>query len=196
MVQAPVKNTILAGYEEQFAGSMALYGRARNVIAGGIVHDGRYIKPFPLYIKRAQGGHKWDVDGHKLIDFAMGHGALILGHGDPDVTAAVAAQLTNGTHHGAGHEVEVIWAEQISKLIPSAEQVRFVASGTEATLLAQRLARARTRKNVIVKFQGHFHGWNDYLIKGEKPPFDSESIPGVPLEVLGKVSVLPANDVA
>jgi glutamate-1-semialdehyde 2,1-aminomutase len=104
MVQAPVKQSILADYEEHFAGSMALYGRARNIIAGGITHDGRYIKPFPLYVKRAQGGHKWDVDGHKLVDFAMGHGALILGHGDPDVTAAVAAQLTNGTHHGAGHE--------------------------------------------------------------------------------------------
>jgi glutamate-1-semialdehyde 2,1-aminomutase len=194
MVQAPVKQSILADYEEHFAGSMALYGRARNIIAGGIAHDGRYIKPFPLYVKRAQGGHKWDVDGHKLIDFAMGHGALILGHGDPDVTAAVAAQLTNGTHHGAGHEAEVIWAEQISKLIPSAEQVRFVASGTEATLLAARLARARTGKNVVVKFEGHFHGWNDYLIKGEKPPFDGESIPGVPPEVLGTVAVLPAND--
>ncbi|MFL5758491.1 MAG: aspartate aminotransferase family protein [Thermomicrobiales bacterium] len=196
MVQAPVKNTILSQYEVQFAGSMALYGRARNIIAGGIAHDGRYIKPFPLYVKRSQGGHKWDVDGHELIDFAMGHGALILGHGDPDVTGAVAAQLTNGTHYGAGHEAEIVWAEQISKLIPSAEQVRFVASGTEATLLAQRLARARTGKNVIVKFQGHFHGWNDYLIKGEKPPYDSQTIPGVPPEVLGTVVVLPANDPA
>src|SRR3954452_12481509 len=137
-----------------------------------------------------------DVDGHKLIDYAMGHGALILGHGNPDVTAAVAAQLTNGTHHGAGHEAEIIWAEQISKLIPSAEQVRFVASGTEATLLAQRLARAHTGKNVIVKFQGHFHGWDDYLIKGENPPFDSQSILGVPPDVLATVAVLPANEPA
>jgi glutamate-1-semialdehyde 2,1-aminomutase len=196
MVQAPVKNTILSNYEEHFAGSMALYGRARNVIAGGIAHDGRYIKPFPLYVKRAQGGHKWDADGHKLIDFAIGHGALILGHGDPDVTAAVASQLTNGTHHGAGHEAEIIWAEQISRMIPSAEQVRFVASGTESTLLAQRLARAKTGKKVIVKFQGHFHGWNDYLVKGDKPPFDSNSIPGIPPEVLGTVAVLPPNDIA
>jgi len=93
MVQAPVKNSILAGYEEHFAGSMALYGRARNVIAGGIAHDGRYIKPFPLYVKRAQGGHKWDVDGHKLIDFAMGHGSLLFGHNDPDITAAMRDRL-------------------------------------------------------------------------------------------------------
>ncbi|MGH2535292.1 MAG: aspartate aminotransferase family protein [Thermomicrobiales bacterium] len=196
MVEAPTRNSIHADYEERFAGSKALAGRARNVIAGGIVHDGRYMRPFPLYIDRADGAYKWDVDGHKLMDFGIGHGSLILGHNDPDIIEAVQEALLGGTHFSAGHEREVLWAEQIQKLIPSAEQVRFTASGTESTLLACRIARAHTDKPTMLKFDGHFHGWNDYLLKGEKPPFEHPTSPGVPDAVLGTVSVVPANDLA
>jgi glutamate-1-semialdehyde 2,1-aminomutase len=89
----------------------------------------------------------------------------------------------------------VLWAEQISKLIPSAERVRFTMSGTEATLLAMRLARTYTGRSSVLKFEGHFHGWNDYLQKGEKPPFEGPSITGVPDEVLRTVAVLPTDDV-
>src|SRR4051794_34333286 len=113
MVQAPVKSTILAEYEERFASSKAMYLRAQGSIAGGIAHDGRYQKPFPVYVSRAKGAYKWDLDGRQLIDYAMGHGALILGHGDAEVLAAVHAQLDKGTHFGAGHETEVIWAERV-----------------------------------------------------------------------------------
>ena len=194
MAQAPVKTTILEEYEERFAGSLAMNRRARAVIPGGITHDGRHLKPFPVSVTRAEGAHKWDVDGHELIDYAVGHGSLILGHNDPDVTAAVRAQLERGTHYGAGHEGEIVWAEQIRKLIPSAELVKFTSSGTEATLLALRLARAATGRTTIVKFEGHFHGWNDYVSKGEKPPFDRLANPGVPDAVLDTVALLPAND--
>jgi len=196
MVQAPVKMTIRQEYEERFAGSLAMNGRARAVIPGGITHDGRHLKPFPVSVTRAAGAHKWDVDGHELIDFAVGHGSLILGHNDPEVTAAVRAQLERGTHYGAGHEGEIVWAEQIRAMIPSAEQVKFTASGTESTLLAMRLARAATGRTTIVKFEGHFHGWNDYAVKAEKPPFDRLVNPGVPDAALETVAVLPANDVA
>jgi glutamate-1-semialdehyde 2,1-aminomutase len=194
MVQATVRSSILADYEERFTGSKALHGRAHGAIAGGVVHDGRYFKPFPVYIDRADGAYKWDVDGHKLIDYGIGHGSLILGHNDPDITEALRRQLPLGTHYSAGHEREVVWAEQVQKLIPSAEQVRFTAAGTESTLLAVRLARAHTGKSKIVKFQGHFHGWNDYLLKGEKPPFEAQTNPGVPAEAFSTVDVLPAND--
>jgi glutamate-1-semialdehyde 2,1-aminomutase len=196
MVQAPVSRTIQQDFEEHFSGSLARGKRARAAIAGGIAHDGRYNKPFPIYIERAEGAHKWDVDGHELIDFAMGHGALILGHNDPDVAAAVIAQYPHGTHYSACHELEIDWAEAIKALIPSAEQVRFTASGTESTLLAIRLARAHTGKTTILKFEGHFHGWHDYLLKGEKVPFDSTSFPGIPLETMSTVEVLPANEPA
>jgi glutamate-1-semialdehyde 2,1-aminomutase len=196
MVQAPVRTSLFAEFEERFAGSLALHGRSRAVVPGGITHDGRYAKPFPVFVERADGAHKWDADGHELIDYAMGHGSLILGHNDPEIVRAMSEQLSRGTHYGAGHEGEVVWAEQIRSLIPCAEQVRFTASGTEATLLAMRLARAHTGKTTIIKFEGHFHGWQDYALKGEKPPFDTATIPGIPKATLDTVVVLPVNDPA
>ena len=196
MAQAPAKLTIRQEFEDRFAGSLALHERARGAIPGGITHDGRHLRPFPIYVDRAAGAHKWDVDGHELIDYAVGHGSLLLGHGDPDVTAAVAAQLERGTHYGAGHQGEIRWAEQILDLLPAADQVKFTASGTESTLLAMRLARAATGKPTILKFEGHFHGWNDYALKGEKPPFAAPTSPGVPDAVMGTVAVVPANDPA
>jgi glutamate-1-semialdehyde 2,1-aminomutase len=194
MVETAVRQGIIADFEERFAGSQQMFNRAKNAIAGGIAHDGRYIKPFPIYIDRADGPYKWDVDGHKLIDYAMGHGSLILGHNDPAITEAMAAQVRRGTHYGAGHENEVRWAEQVQKLVPSAELVRFVGSGTEANLLAMRLARAYTGRNSMLKFDGHFHGWSDYLVKGEKPPFEIPTVAGVPDDVLRTVAVLPPDD--
>lgn len=194
MAQAPTTTTIRQEFEERFAGSLALHRRSRKVIPGGITHDGRHLKPFPPYVTRAEGAHKWDVDGHELVDFVVGHGALILGHNERGVTDAVRRQLENGTHYGAGHDGEVRWAEKISELVPSARRVKFTSSGTEATLLAMRLARAFTGKPTVLKFEGHFHGWNDYALKGEKPPFDELTSPGIPEAVMGTVAVVAAND--
>ena len=196
MASTTTFSTIQSDYEAAFAGSHAMHERARRVISGGITHDGRYLAPFPPYIARAQGAHKWDVDGHELLDYAVGHGSLIFGHNDPDLTVALQNQVPAGTHFGAGHEGEIAWAEQVVKLVPSAEQVRFTASGTESTLLAMRVARGYTGKTTILKFEGHFHGWQDYALKGEKPPFERTSVPGIPKETLGTVAVLPANDLA
>ena len=85
MVQAPPKGQLVSDFQEHFASSRAMYERATQVIAGGIAHDGRYQKPFPIYVSRAEGAHKFDIEGRRILDYAMGHGALILGHGDPDV---------------------------------------------------------------------------------------------------------------
>ncbi|MGD9712019.1 MAG: aspartate aminotransferase family protein [Thermomicrobiales bacterium] len=185
---------LTTAYAEQFAGSQARYELAQKSLAGGIAHDGRFMKPFPLHIERADGAYKWDVDDNRLIDYAIGHGSLILGHNDPDITAAMHAQLDKGTHYSAGHEGEVLWAQQVQKMIPSADLVRFTGSGTESNLLAMRLARAYTGKPGVLKFEGHFHGWSDYLIKGEKPPFESPGAAGVPDDVMRTVAVLPPDD--
>ena len=193
MVQAPVRTTIRAAFEERFAESRAMWERSRQVIPSGITHDGRYLKPFPVYVARAEGARKWTIDGQELIDYSIGHGSLILGHNDPDVLTAMQAALPLGTHFGAGHEGEVAWAEQVARMVPSAEQVKFTNSGTESTLLAIRVARAYTGKTTIVKFEGHFHGWNDFLLKGERPPFASGPMPGIPEAVLDTVAVLPAE---
>ena len=196
MVAAAGRSTLYQEFAERFAGSKTLYQRSVGALSGGMAHDGRHQKPFPLFVDRAAGAHKWDVDGHDFVDYAVGHGALILGHLDPDVVAALNAQLGLGTHYGASHLGEILWAEQVQKMIPSAERVRFVGSGTEANILAMRIARIFTGKNTIMKFEGHFHGWSDYLVKGEKPPFENANVPGVPDDVLRTVAVLPNDDLA
>ena len=105
------QGTIDEAFRRQFARSAELYRRSREAIAGGITHDSRNFAPFPIYVERADGPRKWDVDGHELVDHWMGHGALLLGHNYEQVAAAVADQVHHGTHYGACHEAEVAWAE-------------------------------------------------------------------------------------
>ncbi len=183
-------------YLEKRANSKQLYDRALGVAPSGINHDGRYQTPFPVYIKRAVGSHKWDVDGNDYVDYVMGHGALLLGHSHPDVVKAVCDQMAIGTHYGACHELEIEWAELIQELIPSADLVRFVSSGTEATMMAMRLCRAFTGKGKVVKFIGHFHGWHDYAMIGVNPPYDRPSTAGIPEATQKTTVVIPANDAA
>src|ERR1700694_5896383 len=182
-------------FSKRFARSAELYARSRNAIAGGITHDSRNFAPFPIYIERAEGARKWDVDGNELVDHWMGHGSLLLGHSHPKVTAAVAEQVHKGTHYGACHELEVAWAEQIVRLIPSAEWVRFTMSGTEATMLAMRDARAFTGRDLVIRFAGHFHGWHDYAMAGYQPPFDTPTSTGVPKAVSGTMLVAYPNNI-
>jgi glutamate-1-semialdehyde 2,1-aminomutase len=167
--------------------------RASRVLPGGVTHDVRRAAPFPLAVARANGAHKWDLDGHEIICYVMGHGALLLGHSNPEVVAAVQHQATVAFHPGASHELETEWAEAVVGLVPSAELVRFTASGTEASLLALRLARAATGRERVVKLAGHFHGWHDQVSFGTDPPFRGPDTAGVP-GVLGKVvTVVPAD---
>ncbi len=183
-------------YRQANPRSFALAERARKVIPGGITHDIRQLKPFPVYVEHAQGARKWTADGQELIDYWMGHGSLFLGHNHPEILRPVQEQLVRGTHYGACHELEVRWAELIQRLVPSAERTRFTSSGTEATQLALRLARAHTGKPKVVKLEGHFHGWHDYFMGGVKPPYDVPSSAGVPGESLAQVLLCPPNDLA
>src|SRR5947207_8292047 len=134
--------------------SAELAARARRVVAGGVTHDNRYMPFGPIYIERTQGSRKWDVDGHEYIDYWMGHGSLLLGHNPPPIVEAVQRQAARGTHYGGSSALEVEWAECITRLMPSAERVRFTGSGTEAVMLAVRLARAATGKPKLLTFQG------------------------------------------
>ncbi len=186
--------TVLERYRKTRPGSWRQWERACRVIPGGITHDSRYLTPFPIYVTRAEGPRKWDVDGHEYIDYWMGHGALFLGHAHPTLVEAVTRQVARGTHYGACHELEVEWAEWISRLVPSAEQVRFTMSGTEATHLALRLARAATGRPKVVKFTGHFHGWHDGVVPGVNPPYEVPMSAGVPGAVLGEVLLAPQDD--
>lgn len=173
----------------------ALYERALEVFPSGITHDNRYMEPYPIYVTHAQGSRKWDVDGHEYVDYFMGHGALLLGHNYPTVVAAVAEQLQKGTHYGACHELEIRWGELIQNIVPSAEKLHFFSSGTEATFMAMRLARAHTGLDKIAKIRGHFHGWHDYATVAMLPPYDEPIAAGVPKATAGTIVGVPPLDV-
>jgi len=174
--------------------SASYYERARAVLAGGVGHDLRHFVPLPLYIERGQGGRKWDVDGNEYVDFLMGNGALLLGHAPREVVEAIAAAAARGTHFGNDHPLQIEWAELIQKLVPSAERVRFVNSGSEASMLALRIARAFTGKSKLLRFEGHFHGWHDDVVHGFHPPFDADGSRGVPPAVRENQVTIPDDD--
>lgn len=188
--------TIDAAYREQTPGSARLAAEARELFPSGVTHDGRFLEPYGVYIDRAEGAYKWDVDGHRYIDYYGGHGALLLGHNHPEVVAAVQEALGRGTHFGASHPLEVRWAEAIRRLMPSAERVRFTSSGTEATLMAVRLARAFTGRRKILRFKTHFHGWHDHMTSGYVAHFDGSPTPGVLPGVAENAVLLAPNDEA
>ncbi|MGH2524861.1 MAG: aminotransferase class III-fold pyridoxal phosphate-dependent enzyme, partial [Anaerolineales bacterium] len=183
-------------FAARFPTSLRRYAEALEIFPSGVTHDSRALKPFPIYISRAEGAHKWDLDGNEFVDYWIGHGALLLGHNHPAVVRAVSEQLARGTHYGASHELEIGWGRWVQKLVPSAERVRFVSSGTEATLMAIRLARGFTRKSTLLRFEGHFHGWHDTAMLGYQPPYDTPDSVGIPTETLNRVKPLPPNDIS
>ena len=174
--------------------SVAWYGRAGRVLAGRVGHDARYLEPVPLCMERGVGGRKWDVDGNEYIDFLLGNGALLLGHAHPEVVEAIQRAAPLGTHFGNDHPLHIEWGELVQEMVPAAERVRFVNSGTEASELAIRLARAYTGRIKMIRFHGHFHGWHDGVVHGAVPPFDADGSLGVPPQLRENIIGLPAGD--
>lgn len=187
---------IAAEFAQRFPHSQALFERAKTRFPSGVTHDGRYLEPFPVFVDHALGSIKFSVEGHPLVDYWVGHGSLLLGHSHPAVVAAVQAQMSRGTHFSAGHELEIAWADRICQLVPSAERVRFTNSGTEATLMALRVARLVTGRRKVVKFIGHFHGWHDLLVPAAYAPYDPQdwSMPGITDANVNDLVILPPND--
>jgi glutamate-1-semialdehyde 2,1-aminomutase len=153
------------------------------------------MEPYPFYTAWAKGSKLVDVDGNEYIDFWMGHHALIFGHSPPKVMSEVRRQLNRGTHYGTSHELEVTLAEQVAKMVPSAEMIRFTNSGTEANMYATRLARTFTGRDKIAKFEGGWHGGYDALHKAVKHPFDVPESGGLTQAALKDTIVLPFNDI-
>ena len=169
-------------YKRTHPKSGELHERAVKIFAAnGATASVRILTPYRPYITHAQGSKKWDVDGNEYIDYVMGHGSLLLGHGHPAVVKAVQEQAAKGLHYGDNHELEVEWAELIQSMIPSAERVEFFACGQEANLMAIRLARVFTGKRKILRFVENFHGWADEVSV-------NPSSPGV---VADKVTIIP-----
>jgi glutamate-1-semialdehyde 2,1-aminomutase len=188
-----------------YAKSIDYYERTRKSLAGGVSSNVRYAaSPVPLFFERGEGARLYDVDGNVHIDYVLGNGPAILGHAPRSVVAAVAATLSEGQVFAAQHPRETELAERLVRLLPSSEVVRFATSGTEAVLMAFRLARAFTARNKILKFEGHYHGWSDQAFISTKPslneagpadaPMPVAGSPGMPPSVLDDVVVCGWND--
>jgi len=177
--------------------SKELYERAKRLMPGGVSSPVRAFLPHPLYVARGKGSRIWDADGNEFIDYCMAFGPLILGHAHPAVVKAVAEQAESGTLYGAPIEKEIELAELIRKYYPSVEMVRFVSSGTEATMHALRLARGFTRRSKFVKIEGAFHGAHDSVLVKAGSGATTHSVPnsmGIPVEVTRNTLLVPYND--
>jgi glutamate-1-semialdehyde 2,1-aminomutase len=192
---SPVKLEIEDEFIRTHPRSRELFRVQADAVPGGVTHSSRIFHPFPLFISHSSGSRKRDVDGHEYIDYWMGHGANLLGHGHPAVVEAIARQLSDGLHAGGENEITLRWAELICQMVPSAEKVRFCASGGEATQMAVRVARAFTGRSKIVKFEYHYHGWHDAVAFGVTPPFLEPWSAGIPDAVAANTLVLPFNDI-
>jgi glutamate-1-semialdehyde 2,1-aminomutase len=187
---------------DRYSKSRELLERAEQSLAGGVSSNVRRgDKPLPLYFDSGVGSRLFDVDGNEYIDYVLGRGPLILGHTHSEVIEATCRQLRRGQVYAAQHEAEIELAEKIVRIVPSAERVRFGISGSEAVHGALRLARAFTGRELVIKFEGHYHGWLDNILYSLSPSVDA--VPdGLP-ESAGQFSardsrvvVLPWNDSA
>jgi glutamate-1-semialdehyde 2,1-aminomutase len=180
--------------------SAALYARASEVMVGGVsspVRAFRSVGGTPLFFERGRGSRLWDVDGNAYTDYVCSWGAIILGHGDSRVLGAVAKTMKSGTSFGAPTEVELQLAEKIREAVPSMEKLRFVNSGTEATMSALRVARGYTGRTKLVKFEGCYHGHADPFLSRAGSGMAALDIPlsgGVLEGEVEDTLTLPYND--
>jgi len=200
-------------FEDDFAARTILtkvrFERAKKTIPGGAGSTARLPRngwnPYPIFMKDGQGSRIRDVDGNEYIDYLLGLGPMILGHRHPRVTKAVADAITDyGTCFGLPYDLEIEAAEKVVAAVPGIEQVRFTNSGSEAVGIAVRLARATTGRRIIVRFEGHYHGWQDTVYwsnhvdpKLAGPASHPRPIamgPGVPAELEATLIVLTWND--
>ena len=182
--------------------SEELFERARAVIPGGVSSPVRAFKAVggsPLFVARAEGARFWDEDGRSFVDYVGSWGPMILGHAHPAILEAVREAAARGTSYGAPCALEVELAERVVRHVPSVEKVRFVSSGTEATMSALRVARGCTGRRKILKFDGCYHGHADSLLVAAGSGVATLGIPGSPGVPEGTVAdtlVVPFNDVA
>jgi glutamate-1-semialdehyde 2,1-aminomutase len=188
--------------------SREYFARAQQSLIEGVNSPSRgaaVYAPGPIVLERGRGSRVWDVDGNEYVDFMMSFGALIQGHAHPKIVQVVSRAIADGSHFAAATPAESEASERFCSMVPTAEAVRFANTGSEATMLALRLARANTGRTKFLKFEGHYHGWYDpYCLNGHShpieqlgPPENPAKIPdseGIPASVFEDVVVAPWND--
>jgi glutamate-1-semialdehyde 2,1-aminomutase len=177
------------------AKSRELYHRAQQVLPAGVSYKIRMLEPYPFYVDSAHGSKVVDVDGNTYTDYWCTHFSMILGHSHPRIKEALEKQLDKGWNFGLEHELGARHAELVKRLVPSAEMIRYANSGTEANMYATRLVRTFTKRALIGKFEGGWHGGYDALHCAIKPPFEALPSGGLTQGTLSDTVVLPFNDI-
>jgi len=197
-----------ASYEKEYVArtkkSRAHFNEAKKVLPAGVESNVKFFEPYPFYVKRAKGAYIFDLDGNKIIDYALGYGPMILGHNHPAVMKAAKDQIDKGTLYGASHDLSINYIKMIQRAMPSIEMFRFANSGTEATMHPLRVARAFTGKEKIAKAEGSYHGGHDYVLQSVDIPADKlksstsqPAIPfgkGIPKRISELLTIYPFND--
>ncbi|MDE1811665.1 MAG: aminotransferase class III-fold pyridoxal phosphate-dependent enzyme [Thaumarchaeota archaeon] len=179
-------------YKKHTKKSSKLFERSKKLHINGVSHNIRFFEPYPFVTKSARGKYLIDVDDNKYTDYWMGHWSLILGHAAPKIADKVKKQVNNCWMHGTVNENTIDFSEVIQKAVPVAEKIRYVSTGTEATMYATRIARAKTGKKIIAKIDGGWHGYTSDLLKSVNYPFDQSESAGLTDE--RNIVSIPYND--
>jgi glutamate-1-semialdehyde 2,1-aminomutase len=184
--------SIISEYKKKTKKSAKLFGKSLKLHVNGVSHNIRFYEPYPFVVKQSSGKNLIDVDDNKYTDYWMGHWSLILGHGPKNVKKSLQTQFEKSWMYGTVNEQTIKLSEIISKAVPVAEKIRYVTSGTEATMYAVRLARSVTGRKVIAKIDGGWHGYTSDLLKSVNWPFTESESSGVINEE--KIISIPYNN--
>ena len=179
-------------YKKKTKKSAVLFTKSKKLHINGVSHNIRFFEPYPFVVKKSLGKNLVDVDENKYTDYWMGHWSLILGHGSKKVKEPLKKQIEKSWMYGTVNEQTILLSELISKNVPVAEKIRYVTSGTEATMYAVRLARSATGRKIIAKIDGGWHGYTSDLLKSVNWPFSESESSGIINEE--KIISIPYND--
>jgi glutamate-1-semialdehyde 2,1-aminomutase len=179
-------------YTKKTAKSFKLFEKSKKLHVNGVSHNIRFFEPYPFVTKSAKGKFLVDVDSNKYVDYWMGHWSLVLGHVPAEVKQQVQKQINDGWMYGTVNKMTIELSEKIQSAVPVAEKIRYVTSGTEATMYAVRLTRTVTKKSIVAKIDGGWHGYTSDLLKSVNWPFDTAEGSGLVTDK--KIVSLPLND--
>ena len=182
----------ISQYKKKTKTSAKIFAKSSKLHINGVSHNIRFYDPYPFVVKSSLGKNLVDVDNNKFVDYWMGHWSLILGHGPKKIKASLKKQIDKSWMYGTVNEQTIKLSELISKAVPVAEKIRYVTSGTEATMYAVRLARSVTGKKIIAKIDGGWHGYTSDLLKSVNWPFTESESSGVINEE--EIVSIPYND--